>query len=58
MPNFQPQAFSVGRPTMALGGASLVSGLASIKRTVEEHAAGRLLTYRDVINMTRLEGWR
>lgn len=57
-PNFQRQPFSIGPQAIAVGGASLVSGLASIKRTIEEHAAGRLLTYRDVINMTRLEGWR
>jgi hypothetical protein len=50
-PNGAPARFVVG-------GNLLTSGIASMKKTVEAFEAGRAATYRDIIAMTKLDGWR
>jgi hypothetical protein len=39
-------------------GGTLVSGLASIRKTVDMHKANQLETYRDVIAMTKIDAWK
>jgi hypothetical protein len=57
-----PGAASVPFPatpgTFRVMGGTLVSGIASLRRTIDMHKANQLDTYRDVIAMTKIDGWK
>ncbi len=57
-PGTVPIPFSAARPTMVMGGSSLTSGVASIRLTMAQHQLGTIYTYRDVIAMTKIDGWK
>jgi hypothetical protein len=46
------------RPVFTVMGSLLTSGLASMRETLDAVAAGQVLSYRDVIEMTKTSGWR
>jgi hypothetical protein len=45
-------------PRFVVGGNLLTSGIASMKKTLEAFEAGKASTYREIIAMTKLDGWR
>jgi hypothetical protein len=47
-----------GRATMVANAGTLVSGLASIRETLEAFNTGRLPRYTDVTAMTKIDGWK
>jgi hypothetical protein len=49
---------AAGAPMMRVMGGTLTSGLAPIRKTVDMHKANQLETYRDIIAMTKIEGWK
>ncbi|MEO5567857.1 MAG: hypothetical protein ABIR92_05165 [Gemmatimonadaceae bacterium] len=57
-PGTVPIPFSSARRTIATGGSSLTSGIASIRLTLAQHQLGTIYTYRDIIAMTKIDGWR
>jgi hypothetical protein len=60
MPNPPPPRAQFGVPprVMMMGGGMLTSGIAPIVKTIEAFDAGKVQNYRDIIAMTRLDGWR
>jgi hypothetical protein len=59
MPNPAPPAapFGVPRQTVVSGNL-LTSGIASIRTTIDAFNAGEVTAYRDIIAMTKLDGWK
>ena len=53
-----PAQSSFPPPRFVVGGNLLTSGIASMKKTLEAFEAGRAASYRDIIAMTKLDGWR
>jgi hypothetical protein len=47
-----------GTATAVVGGGLLTSGIASMKKTIEMFNAGGASTYRDIIAMTKIDGWK
>jgi hypothetical protein len=47
-----------GRATMVANAGTLVSGLASIRETLDAFNSGRLPRYSDVTAMTKIDGWK
>jgi hypothetical protein len=50
-----------GSPTnvvRAINGGSLTSGIASMKQTIDDFNAGRLMSYQSIISMTKTTGWK
>jgi hypothetical protein len=47
-----------GGPSSVVGAGLLSSGIASMKKTVEAFNAGTAASYRDIIAMTKLDGWK
>jgi hypothetical protein len=45
-------------PSRIVTGSLLSSGLASIRETLEARDAGQILTYQQIIAMTKIDGWR
>jgi hypothetical protein len=41
-----------------VGAGLLTSGIASMKKTIEAFNAGGAATYRDIIAMTKIDGWK
>ena len=60
MPNPAPWPPSAGtlRSTAVVGGSMLASGIAPIRKTLGEFSAGRVKAYRDIIAMTKIDGWK
>ena len=50
--------YAISRPSAIGMGGSLVSGIGSISKTIAEHKAGTIFNYRDIIAMTKLDGWK
>ena len=44
--------------TVVVGAGLLTSGIASMQRTLDAFNAGTAATYRDIIAMTKLDGWK
>jgi hypothetical protein len=42
----------------AMIGGGLVSGVATIRETLAAVGSGTILSYQDIINMTRTDGWK
>lgn len=57
-PGTVPIPFSAARPSVVMGGSSLTSGIASIRLTMAQHQLGTIYTYRDIIAMTKIDGWK
>jgi hypothetical protein len=53
-----PMFPGVGRASIIANAGTLVSGLASIRETLDAASTGRLTGYRDVIAMTKTTGWK
>ena len=61
MPNpAPPPSIIPGRPPVrsVMGGNVLVSGIAPIRKTLDAFNAGKVESYRAIIDMTKLDGWR
>jgi hypothetical protein len=54
----QPLIAAGGPTNVIFSGGSLVSGIASIPKTIADHKAGTIFSYRDIIAMTKLDGWK
>jgi hypothetical protein len=52
-----PPGYAFARP-MTIAGSSLTSGIANIGRTLNEFRAGTIFTYRDIIALTKVDGWK
>jgi len=53
-----PTAFGPTRGFYRVNARVLVSGLASIRGTIDAFGGGRLSDYRDLTGMTKIDGWR
>jgi hypothetical protein len=59
MPNPAPRSFPFpGGPRVVMGAGLLASGIAPMMKTIDAFDAGRVQSYRDIIAMTKLDGWR
>ena len=55
---FPGGAVGPARNSIVVGGSLLQSGIAPMKKTIEAFNAGGASTYRDIIAMTKLDGWK
>lgn len=52
-----PSPFAIARTGTIVGGM-LASGIASMKKTLAEYAAGNVVGYGSIISMTKLDNWK
>ena len=57
-PAVGPTVLAPGRVSLVGGAGTLVSGLASIRETLDAFASGRLPNYPALTAMTKTEGWK